>query len=227
MPLTGPTIFHTSASSDGRRTWGELKRELARPVNDNDDGVLATAGDCLTSAVRALNRFIWPHERLQVNITLVSGTDTYALPSAFKREMACYLLDTGTNGRPFHRLAYMGIEELLGEYSLKIDGQPTAYSFQNIHETGRVTFTPRPNAAYYARIWYYRRTGSRYQDVEIPDWDEEFEEVVLQWAWMEMVKRMPGSENQAKLATATRAAMQARAELVQAVTSRGDSVGLQ
>lgn len=224
MPLTGPTIFHTSASSDGRRTWGELKRELARPVNDNDDGVLATASDCLVSAVRALNRFIWPHERLTVDISLVSGTDTYALPSAFKRELACYLLD---NGRRNVRLLYMGLEEFLGNYSLKQDGQPNIYTFENIHETGRITFWPRPASAYTARLSYYRRSGSRYQDAEVPDWDEEFEEVVVQWAWMEMVKRMPGGENQAKLAAATRAAMQARAELVQAVTSRGDSVGLQ
>jgi hypothetical protein len=192
-------------------------------VNDNDEGVLATAGDCLTSAVRTLNRFIWPHERLQVDISIVSGTDTYSLPSAFKREMAGYLTDSG---RPNHRLAYMAVEEALGEYSLRIDGKPVAYYFQNIHETGQVTFLPKPNAAYTARLWYYKRSGSRYRDEEVPDWDEEFEEVVQQYAWMEMVKRMPGSENQGKLADARRAAAQARAELVQAVTSRGDSVGL-
>jgi len=225
VPLTGPTIFHTSSAGDGRRTWGELKRELARPVNDNDDGVLATAGDCLTSAVRTLNRFIWPHERTQVDITIVSGTETYALPSAFKREMAGYLLD-GVGGRPTQRLVHMGIEEMLGSYSLKVGGKPTLYFFQNIHETGQVTFLPRADSDYYARLWYYKRSGSRYNDAEIPDWDEEFEEVVQQYAWMEMVKRMPGSENQGKLADARRAAAQARAELVQAVTSRGDSVGI-
>lgn len=223
MPLIGPTIFHTSASGDGRRTWGELKRELTRPVNDNDEGVLATASDCLTSAVRALNRFVWPHERLSFDITLASGTDSYSLPSAFKRELSAYLLDSG---RPNVRLFYIGYEEYLGQYSLKQDGQPTLYTLQNIHETGQVTFWPRPSSAYTARLSYYRRSGSRYQDAEIPDWDEEYEEVILQWAWMEMCKRMPGQEYQAKLGPATRAAMQARAELVQAVTSRGDSVGI-
>ena len=222
MPLTGPTIFHTSASGDGRRTWGELKRELARPINDNDDGVLATAGDCLTSAVRSLNRFIWPHERLSVDLSLTSGVATYALPSAFKREAACYLL---SGGREDIRLSFVPIDELHGAYSLKQDGQPTIYTLVNTHETGQVTFWPRPSSSYTARLWYFRRSGSRYQDSEIPDWDEEFEEVIVQWAWMEMVKRMPGGENQAKLRDARQAAWTARAEYVQSLTSRGDSVG--
>ena len=222
MPLTGPTIFHTSSAGDGRRTWGELKRELARPVNDNDDGVLATASDCLTSAVRTLNRYCWPWELVTHDFTSTANTDTYALPSAFKREMAAYIM---SSGRPNNRLRYMEIADFLGEYSLNQNGQPTIYTLLNTHETGQITLWPRPEVSTYSlRIWYYRRSGTRYQDSEIPDWPEEFEEVAQQWAWYEMMKRMPGYAD--KLPTARSAAMQARAELVSMTQSRGDSVGV-
>lgn len=221
MPLTGPQIASGGAAAADRRLLGEIKTELARPYDDSDPVNLALAGDAWRSAVRAYNRFCWPWERLTVDITVVAGTATYSLPAAFKAPMGAYML---SGSRESQRLGWLPYDSLIAEYALNQDGSPRLYTQYNEFETGTVQLWPRPTSSGTARIFYFRNTPADKDDntaVEAPDYAVE---AMMDWARYLMVTyKLAGEGGRVQAARAD--ALQSRAELVQMVNARHDSVG--
>ena len=221
MPLTGPGIIPTAAAAVDRRTFGDCKAELARPFNPDDATMLAIAGESLNSALRAYNRFLWPWEVLTQNISLVSGTDAYALDTPFKKPLSLYYTQSSRRSR---RIVYQPYDTFIQEYGLKSDGSPTVYTMRNEFETGQLIVYPRPINSDTAVLDYYRNTPSLQRDevpIEMPEYALES---AMQWAWFEMYKRVRGKGDM--VSGARRDAFAARAELVAFCALRGDQVGV-
>lgn len=221
MPIT---VFPTTSASADRTTFGDLKADLARPVNPDDPTVLAIAGDAVIAALKAYSRYNWPWDVVSQDISIVSGTELYTLNQKFKLPVSCYLLDGAS--RPDKRLGYMIYASFLEAYSQNWDGEPRLYTIPNAFEGGQVQFYPRPTATYTARLHYYRMGSYRFRDdstpLEIPDYADE---PIRAWAWYEFMMRLGGAANLARVPEARRAALNSRAELVALVNSRGDMVG--
>lgn len=224
MPGLGPIVVSTGAAAADRRTFAELKGELARTYNPDDPNTMAVAGDSIRAAIQAFNRCNWPWEVLTHQGTLAANAETMALPQPFKAPLSAHILQ---NGRKWKRLAYMPYETYLAEYDLTAVGEPRCYSLQNQFESGLVTFWPRAmGTAYSVEIDYYRRTPIPKADNDPMEMPGEAEEAVMQWAFWEFCKRLGGEFLAGRIAVAKQDAMQARAELVAHVALRGDSVGV-
>ena len=223
MPGLGPIVVHTGAAADERRRLIDLKSELARSYNADDESTLAIAQDSINSAIRSYNRFNWPWEVLTHSITLSSDVDAYALPSPFKAPLSAYLLNSGRRDR---RLGYYPYDTFSTEYSTRADGEPRVYTLKNVHETGQITFWPMPKSSYSASIDYYRRTPILTSDESPIDVPPEAEEAIMQWAFYEFVKRVGGEFGAARIQTAYAEAREARASLVAMVSERGDTEGV-
>ena len=222
MPIT---VFPTGAASADQLTFGDIKADLALSINPDDPTVLAIAGDAVRSALLVYSRYNWPWDVIDQTISIVSGTDTYALAQKFKLPLSCYLLD-GSSRRD-KKVYYMEYASFLEEAGSNQDGEPRLYTIPNAFESGTVLFYPRPTSAYTAKLSYYRMVAHRFRDdampVEIPDYAVE---PVRAWAWYEMLKKIGGSGNIARLPSARADAMAARSELVAMVNSRGDMQGM-
>ncbi len=223
MPIAfGPTVVPTSSAAIDRRTFGEIKRELAAPYNPDDDTTLALAADAWNSAIRAYNRYCWPWELLTVDLAIVAGTDTYALPQAFKMPKAASRLDTSS--RPYRRLIYQPYDSFVDNYQSNLTATEWMYTLRNVFETGQVTFYPVPSAADTVRLWYYRRTPTLRRDEEPVEAPEEACEAMMDWARYLLVSGKISDAG--RIDIAYRQAMMSRAELVAFALDRGDSVGL-
>lgn len=221
MPLIGPSVFGTGSFAAERRSYGELKAELARPSDADDDTTLAMAGDSLNSAIRAFNRFHWPWERLTLDITTIPGQETYALPQPFKAELAAYRL---VNNRPRHRLQFIPYDQFLTQYSLDYDGIPVCYTLGNQFETGSVTIWPRPTSAETIRLDYFRFTPTMRTDDATLEVPSHAEEAIMSWARWLLLGKLSGS-NPNSIAAAREDAIRARAELVAFCANRSDVIG--
>jgi hypothetical protein len=158
---------------------------------------------------------------LTQNISFVSGTDAYALDTPFKKPLSLYYTSSSRRSR---RIIYQPYDTFIQEYGLKSDGSPTIYTMRNEFETGQLIVYPRPIGSDTAVLDYYRNTPSLQRDeapVEMPEYALE---AVMQWAWMEMFKRVRGQQN--RVPDARRDAFAARAELVGLCALRGDNVGV-
>ena len=223
MPGVGPIIVSTGVAASDRRTFRELKDEMARTYNPDDDTALAIAGEAINAAIRVYNRFNWPWEVLTHSITLAVDTDSYALPQPFKSPLAMHLLSSSRKNK---KLGFFPYESFVTEYDLKAEGEPRYYTLKNVHETGQVTVWPRPQSAYTAEIDYYRRTTIMRSDNDPLDVPMEAEEGMLSWAWYEFVKRIGGEFGAGRITAALSEARMARSELVYMVSERGDSIGV-
>lgn len=221
MPIT---VFPTSSASTDRTTFGALRADLARSINPDDPAVLAMAGDAVVTALKVFSRYNWPWDLIYQDISVTSGTDTYALAQKFKLPMAGYLLDSSS--RLDKRLRWIPYGSFLESYSANQDGQPVLYTVPNAFESGQVLLYPRPSQSYTFRLHYYRMTAFRFRTdetpLEIPDYADE---PLRAWAWYELLKKLGGSANIARLPSARADAMAGRAELVALVNSRGDMLG--
>lgn len=222
MGFIGPAVFNTGVAASARRSFGELKRELALPINPDDDTTLAIAGDSINSAIRAYNRFCWPWEVLSTDIALTNGTDTYVLPQAFKKELSCFFL---SGSRLNDRISYIRYDEFLQEQVLNQTGIPRLYTLVNVFETGQVTFYPTPGSSYNVRLHYFRRTPTMQRDEDPLEMPAEAEGAYLCWARYEMALRTAGPAQMSRLSAAKQEAYSSRAELVSHVEMRSDSVG--
>ena len=223
MPGVGPIIVSTGVAASDRRTFRELKDELARSYNPDDETTLAIAGEAINAAIRSYNRFNWPWEILTHSISITADVDTYALPQAFKSPLSAYLLNSSRRNR---RLGYMPYETFSTEYALNGNGEPRIYTLKNVHETGLVTYWPRPQSSYDAEVDYYRRTPIMRSDNDPLDVPMEAEEGILSWAWYEFVKRIGGEFGASRIGAALSEARMSRSELVYMVSERGDSIGV-
>ena len=224
MPGVGPLVVSSGLQATDRRSFLEMKEELARAYNSGEETVMSIAGDAINAAIRVYNRYNWPWEVLKVpDFNTASGTETYTVPAPFKAPLSCHVV---TSSRPSRRLGFIPFSSYMTEYSLRADGNPTLYTFENLHETGQVTFWPRPGAVETMRICFYRRTPTLKYDDSPLDVPLEAEEGYQSWAWYEFVKRIGGEWGASRITSALSEARAARIELVAMVSERGDPVGL-
>ena len=221
MPIT---VFPTSAASSDRTTFGELKQNLARAINPDDETTLQIAGDSIVTALKVYARFNWPWDVVSVDISVVSGTELYSLPQKFKLPISCYELDGG--GRPKRRIGYIPYASFLESYQQNQDGAPELYTVPNAFEAGQALFYPRPTSSFTAKLSYYRMGAFRFRDdsepLGVPDYADE---PIRAWAWYEMLKKLGGAGNINRIPSARSDALAARAELVALVNSRCDMLG--
>lgn len=222
MPFTGPQVFSTAAAAIDRRTFGDMKSELARPYNPNDETTLAIAGDCVNSAIRKYNRKVWPWEILSADVTFGANDNTQPLPQPFKKPLAAYQLIAPNQDR---RLSYIPYESFIEYHSIRATGQPTVYTLRNVFETGQVTVFPIPISSTDVSVFYYRRTPILRKDAEPFEGPPEFEEAILSEARYSIMQRRPGTSG-ILLSDARVAAAVADRELVQFAAMRGDNTGI-
>jgi len=148
-----PTVPST-ASEVGRedaRTFGELAtdllRRLGQDVNDLQNRSLAQSS--LRQAVQSFNMLkSWVDRRLVANVALVAGTETYELPSRFRRLVGrAYLLDSA--GKRLFPVEDIPYEEYLMRVRVEnvADSFPIVFFIQNRVNDSLLTVWPAPNAA--------------------------------------------------------------------------------
>jgi hypothetical protein len=139
--------------------------EVARIVGDEtDSNIRSQALDCLNRARISLNRREWRFKKVTAAaITLVDGTKTYTLPSAFNRPSFARLLDTSS--KPYADLRYVDDAWLAHQLPQQdASGQPVYYQLRNHFADGLVTLYPTPDvgaaAAWTLSVEYYGRIAS-------------------------------------------------------------------
>lgn len=131
------------------RTRDEAKAELVEYVGGvGRTNALDRAGLAWDSAVRDYNRVAWRFNVTSTDITLVDETSEYALPDKVRTPVRCQLLDSNDLSRAIVR--WFPYNEFLVARRNQVSGAsvPLYYTMQNTHETGLVTFDPRPVAPF-------------------------------------------------------------------------------
>lgn len=217
----GQFIFSSSSQAPGRRTFLEMKSELARPYNANDETALAIAGDAINAAIRRYNRRLWPWDILTDTLSFDADEDTQPISLTFKKPLAAHILDSSRKNK---RLAYEPYESFVESYDLKQDGQPVIYTMKNVFRDGLLTVWPRPQSAYTIEVDYYARIPLMKQDDDPYEGPPESEEAVMAEADYIYLSRRPGTSG--TMLQAKRADLEtAWRELVAFAAVRGDAVG--
>jgi hypothetical protein len=140
-----------TSSGSGQATCGlgnDHVTQVARVVGGEDKmSIRAQALDCINRVVDRLSRRDWRFLKTTASaITLVNGTKTYTLPTAFKSPSYARLLDTG--GVPDHDLVY--VDDAWWSHSQEDQentGQPLYYLLRNAFGDGLVTVFPTPDTS--------------------------------------------------------------------------------
>jgi hypothetical protein len=117
--------------------------------------------DTLNQALRELSALRdWNWERTtQSAITLVDGTATYDLDSAYKKPSKAVLIDSDSN--EYGALAYADWERFQDVGQQTRTGVPWIYTFKNAFDTGKVELYPVPDAGaaadYTLELTYFKR----------------------------------------------------------------------
>lgn len=224
----GPTVISTGVAASDRRTFGQMKNELALSHDPDDTKVLAMAGEAINQAIRRMNRFNWPWEVVSQEITLAAATDLYALDQPFKAPLAAYFLDA-SGGRRDRRLGYMPYDSFVNLSSNKSDAGTegaTIYTVPNAFEAGQVMIYPRPNGTDYIQLIYYRRTPTGKRDSDPMEFHAEAEGVYYAWAEYFLIRKLGGADQAGRITDARSNARESHAELVAMVCERGDQIGI-
>jgi len=160
MPVSPGGSFPQIADN---RSRNELERDLASYVGGEDESELRTrAGRSLDDAVREFNAVLWKFNRMVEDITLEADEPDYDLLGEFHHPLRAVMLDA--NGKERFALEWVDFPVFAVHYVSQTTGSdpPSQYTIRNVHQTGKVTFNPRPVAPTTgnyptARIHYFRR----------------------------------------------------------------------
>ena len=220
----GGLIVATSSEANDRVSFGEVIDELARPINADDEDILALAADSFRAAIRTMDRKgLWPWEIQDENITITANEKFVAVSGRIKQPLSLFYT-SGAGGRERIRIAYKSYDRFLSENFLDIAGLADTYTIPNLFETGQIRLHPVPTANDTARFSYYRSTPTprvRDESLEIPAYAME---VYMAYAWFEFVKRTPAAQQRFPLAVAKGDAQLAFREISAHVASSGDRV---
>lgn len=183
-------------SGSGETTSGAGNRmvsDVARVVGDETDtNVRSQALGCINRVRMALNRREWRFKKVTAGaITLVNGTKTYTLPSAFNRPSFARLLDT--NSKPDYDLVYQDDAWFShAQRDQEATGQPLYYILRNHFADGLVTVFPTPDASaatnWTLSVEYYGRIAEIADDAAAISEPEELYEVLVAGAQYCMLK---------------------------------------
>ena len=188
----------TYPDSGFSRTRSDAIREIAEHEGGaSSNAQLDRAARTYDATVKYFNRFLWKFNVLTEDITL-SGVDSnseVSLSNRIKAPQRMVLIDSDGVQRN-EPVRYMRLKDYLyrdpsevGTYAI-----PRAYTFQNLHETGKVRFIPRLDTANLtypkARLWYYRyievssQLGGR---LNVP---EDVEQAIVEWATAKFIAKV-------------------------------------
>lgn len=183
-------------SGSGETTMAAGNRmvsEVARIVGDETDtNVRSQALGCINRVRMALNRREWRFKKVTASpITLVAGTKTYTLPSAFNRPSFARLLDTSS--RPDGELRYMDDAWLAHQNpDQESTGKPVFYLLRNHFSDGLVTLYPTPDSSaatnWTLSVEYYGRIAEIADDATPISEPEELYECLVAGAQYCMLK---------------------------------------
>src|SRR5262245_50771236 len=164
-------ITPTGSGQTGIDTGASLISQVARIVGGEGESLVrAQALDCLNRARIELNSYDWRFTKISApTITLVSGTRTYSLPTAFKKPAYARLIDASGLGWKL----LMFVDDVEG---WRIDNrqdqsaEPYWYHLRNEFDDGLIDLYPIPNLAttsvYRLKVEYYQRLG-RFSDSDV------------------------------------------------------------
>jgi len=128
-------------------TYSDLTSALAGWVDRSD--LTSRIPDFVSICEARVNRKLRIREmQAEADVSLVAGTRTAALPSDFAEVRRLYI-----NSSPIKRLDYVTPEEYWDRYLGTNTGKPIAFSI----EGSNLVFGPTPDAAYTAKLLYYRQ----------------------------------------------------------------------
>lgn len=161
----------TDSGQTGVLTGHNLVSQVARIAGGEGEILIrAQALDCLNRARIEMNQYDWRFSKVTfAPITLVVGTRTYSLPTAFKKPCNARLIDSAGNG--YATLVYRDDTE-----SWRLDqkqsegGNPYWYRLRNEFGDGLIDVYPVPGvscaASYRLSVEYYQRFGA-FSDTDV------------------------------------------------------------
>lgn len=177
--VTGSGSGQTSVGSGS-----SLVSSVATIVGGVDENtVRAQALDCLNRVRTLMNKRDWKYTKTTASpITLVAGTSTYTLPSAFKRPSFARLLDT--NSKPDADLVYQDDAWLNHQFpDQESTGKPVYYLLRNTYDDGSITVFPTPTAgdvtSWTLSVEYFGRMTTITDDITPIDLPEEVSDVLV------------------------------------------------
>lgn len=190
------------------RTRDAAKAELVEYTGGvGQTDALDRAGRAWDSAVREFNSVAWRFNIRVQDIALVDGQQDYDLADKFRSPVRCLMVDNSPSPGPYTRslVEWFPYAEWLVWRRSQLTGGPLPirYTARNVHETGKVTFDPRPTAAFTyptARLIYatwidLATGGSSVLDVP-PDVDE----AIFQLAVAQLIAKNKRFGDDAKIA---------------------------
>jgi len=122
----------------------------------------ALIDDVVNQALQQIDgEAMWPWLETSATLTLVAGTTSYALPTDFRKAKGTIVLIGATSGRT-ELVEVSAISAFVADPTMT--GRPSGYAIDG----DSVVFTPTPDAAYTARLGYYRTTLELVDDADTP-----------------------------------------------------------
>ena len=158
-------VASSGSGQTGCPAGNELVNRVARVIGGEQENELRSQSLSVINRVRIrLNRRDWHFMKKQAGaITLVDGTQTYSLPSAFKKPSYAQLLDT--SGKPERDLEFT--DDALFSHRIgkqESGGPPNWYWLRNHYDDGLISLYPVPDAGTAAdltlRVEYFGRIAN-------------------------------------------------------------------
>ena len=191
--MSDVVVVQSSGSGQtGTESGARLVSEVARVVGgENETLVRNQALDCLNRVRGSLNKRDWRFMKTtHTAITLVNGTKTYSLPSAFKSPAYARLLDTSS--RPDGDLLYA--DDAWFSHWLpdqETTGKPQRYLLRNNFGDGLITVFPTPDSSaatdYTLSVEYHARMSVISDNSSVIALPEEISEVLIKGAQYELM----------------------------------------
>jgi hypothetical protein len=165
-------VSGTFTQSPAATAFSTLYARVRNYVMGPDDAEVTTiAKEGINEAIARLNTRVWTWTRVHKDITLVAGTQEYALESNCKSPRSMQVLDTA--GEVRGTLGFLDPKELDRLYGDRAaQGQPEHYTINNMFDNGKVTLSTTPTSSYVAvysklRFRYFKRLAYLSADADL------------------------------------------------------------
>lgn len=194
MTTVAGIVVPTGSPAVGRRTFLDVKTELARPINAGDPTTLALAGDAFQAAVRWYDgKGNWPWEWQDEEINITTNERFSTVQSRVKKELSMhYILTAGA--AEDERIEFQRYNVFKEKYSTTLTGKPEVYTIPNFFETAKIRWFPTPSADYLARFTFYRHTPVPQRDADVLEIPDMVTGYYMARAWYEFMKRLPSAQ---------------------------------
>lgn len=175
-----PSLVNTNAGPASALTLGEAAARVARVVGlESDPTALQASKDCLSEAVDEWNRrHNWRFLQIVApDIAVSGGTQSYALPTAFKRPYDAYLLNNRVKLKFCTRQTWDSFNP--GDTS---QSTPVGYTLFNVGTTGNIELVPIPTGSDTLVVRYFRDIITPVSDGDVLDVPKRYEGALIAMA---------------------------------------------